>query len=500
MASVALDRFDDTMSFLGLAGGKWQAREYLPLNPKRSDHAAGSFSINAETGAWGDFAMGERGRDLVSLAAYLLDEKNGEAARALADHFGIAVPARKAGAPASERGTGKGKASPAPRKPPSGPESRPTTAASENSAGEAIMPVPDDAPPPPKAHPKLRAPARQWEYRDAAGRLLFLVCRFDLAEGGKEIRPLSLRRLPSGKVEWRWLGAAPPRPLYGLDRLAARSADPAMICEGEKAADAAAVLFPDHVAVTSPNGAKAADKADWSPLAGRRCVLFPDADEAGEGYAVEVCKRLHQVGAVEVLRFDASILLTLPDGAARERLPEGWDAADAVVDGFTPELVAARVAAMAEAFKPMPDNQHQAATNKSDGDAEGATAPARPHFDVDDRGVWFVSTDKEGNQLRPQWVCTPLEILARVRDPSNRGWGKLVEFADPDGVVHREIIADELLSGDGAELERKLRGWGLQIAPKRRNSLLEYLITSRPKQRARVTGRTGWHEGESGMV
>lgn len=500
VASVALDRFDDTMTILGLGGGKWQAREYLPLNPKRSDHAAGSFSINAETGAWGDFATGDRGRDLVSLAAYLWDEKNGEAARSLADHFDIAVPARKAGAPASERNTGKGKASPAPRKSPSGPESRPATAASENSAGEAIMPVPDDAPPPPKAHPKLGAPTRQWEYRDAAGRALFLVCRFDLAEGGKEIRPLSLRRLPSGKIEWRWLGAAPPRPLYGLDRLAARPADPAMICEGEKAADAAAVLFPDHVAVTSPNGAKAADKADWSPLAGRRCVLFPDADAAGDAYAVEVCTRLHQVGAAEVLRLDASIFLALPDGTVRERLPEGWDAADAVGDGFSSELVAVRVAAMAEAFKPMPDNQHQAATNKSDGDAEGAPAPARPHFEVDDRGVWFVSTDKEGNQLRPQWVCTPLEILARVRDPSNRGWGKLVEFADPDGVAHREIIADELLSGDGAELERKLRGWGLQIAPKRRNSLLEYLITSRPKQRARVTGRTGWHEGESGMV
>lgn len=501
VASVALDRFDDTMSFLGLAGGKWQAREYLPLNPKRSDHAAGSFSINAETGAWGDFATGERGRDLVSLAAYLLDEKNGEAARALADHFGIVVPARKAGAPASERGIGKGNGSPAPKKSPSGPDSRPASSAPANSAGEAIMPVPDGAPPPPKSHPKLGAPARQWEYRDASGRLLFLVCRFDLAEGGKEIRPLSLRRLPDGKEQWRWLGAAPPRPLYGLDRLAARPDASVMICEGEKAADAAAVLFPDHVTITSPNGAKAADKADWSPLAGRRCVLFPDADAAGDGYAIEVCTRLHQVGAAEVLRLDASIFLTLPDGAVRERLPEGWDAADAEVDGFSSELVAVRVAAIGEAFKPMAVDQHQAAgSSKGNGGGEAATAPAKPHFNVDTRGVWFVGTDKEGNSTRPQWVCAPLEVIACVRDPSNRGWGKFVEFADPDGVTHREIIADELLSGDGAELERKLRGWGLQIAPKRRNSLLEYLITSRPKQRARVTGRTGWHEGETGMV
>lgn len=497
VAAAALDRFDDTMAFLGLGGGKWQMKEYLPLNPKRSDHAAGSFSINSDTGAWGDFATGDRGRDLVSLAAYLRDEKNGEAARALAEHFGIVVPARKDGAPASDRQFGKGKASPVPAKSPSGPDSRGHGQASGNSAGDAVTPVPDDAPLPPQAHPRLGVPARQWPYLDAAGRLLFLVCRFELGDGRKDIRPLSLRRLASGKLEWKWCGVDQPRPLYGLDRLAARPADPVMVCEGEKAADAAGVLFPDHVAITSPNGAKAADKADWSPLAGRRCVLFPDADEPGEAYAREVAKRLHQAKVAEVMRLDTSILYELPDGKPREHLPDGWDAADAAADGFTAEVVAARLASSAEAFKPM---EAQSGTPMASGTTAADPAPAKPHFDVDARGVWFVGTDKEGNPMRPQWVCASLEVLARVRDPSNRGWGKLVQFSDPDNVTHREIIADELLSGDGSELERKLRGWGLQIAPKRRNSLLEYLITSRPKQRARVTSRTGWHEGEPGQV
>lgn len=497
VAAIALDRFDTTMAFLGLAGGKWQGREYLPLNPKRADHAAGSFSINADTGAWGDFATGDRGRDLVSLAAYLWDEKQSEAARRLAAHFDIDVPTRKDGPPVGERKPGKGCISPAPEKSHGGSDSRP--AAPALSAGEIVMPVPDDAPPLPKVHSKMGAPARHWEYRDASGRLLFLVCRFELSDGGKDIRPLSLRRMPSGKLEWRWLGVAPPRPLYGLDRLAARLDAPVMICEGEKAADAAAVLFPDYVVITSPNGAKAADKADWSPLVGRRCALWPDADEAGEAYAVEVAKRLRQAGAAEVSRLDASIVLALPNGSARDRLPEGWDAADAVGDGFTAELVAARLAASAEPFKPMGDDLRPPDV-ADDASREAEAAMVRPHFDLDARGVWFVGTDKEGNPTRPQWVCAPLEILARVRDPNNRGWGKLVEFSDPDGITHREVIADELLSGDGAELERKLRGWGLQIAPKRRNSLLEYLITSRPRQRARVTGRTGWHEGADGLV
>ncbi len=53
------------------------------------------------------------------------------------------------------------------------------------------------------------------------------------------------------------------------------------VSEGEKAADTAQRIFPDHVAVTSPGGAKAAGKADWGPLAGRRVVIWPDNDEPG---------------------------------------------------------------------------------------------------------------------------------------------------------------------------------------------------------------------------
>ena len=53
-----------------------------------------------------------------------------------------------------------------------------------------------------------------------------------------------------------------PRPLYGLDRLAARPDAPVIVCEGEKAADAAERLFPEYVAVTSPNGAGSPHCAD----------------------------------------------------------------------------------------------------------------------------------------------------------------------------------------------------------------------------------------------
>ena len=61
-------------------------------------------------------------------------------------------------------------------------------------------------------------------------------------------------------------------------------------CEGEKAADAALKI--GLVATTSAHGSQSADKTDWSPLAGKQCVILPDNDDAGEKYAEAVAANL----------------------------------------------------------------------------------------------------------------------------------------------------------------------------------------------------------------
>jgi hypothetical protein len=83
---------------------------------------------------------------------------------------------------------------------------------------------------------------------------------------------------------------AAKRPLYGLQGLSERLFVPVVVCEGEKAADAATRLLPGFAAVTSPNGSKSAGKADWSPLKGRAVTIWPDADSAGLEYARHVAK------------------------------------------------------------------------------------------------------------------------------------------------------------------------------------------------------------------
>ena len=89
VAAAAPSRFDTVVDWLGIGGGKNHGREYLPINPTRPDMKPGSFSINMDTGAWADFASGDKGGDLVSLVAYLHGIKQGEAADRLAEFLGI---------------------------------------------------------------------------------------------------------------------------------------------------------------------------------------------------------------------------------------------------------------------------------------------------------------------------------------------------------------------------------------------------------------------------
>lgn len=72
-----------------LPDGKILGHEFTALNPKRNDHKAGSFKVNLITGRWSDFATGDRGGDIVSLAAYLADLSQSDAAKAILRMVGV---------------------------------------------------------------------------------------------------------------------------------------------------------------------------------------------------------------------------------------------------------------------------------------------------------------------------------------------------------------------------------------------------------------------------
>ncbi len=477
VAAAALADFDGAMSVLGLAGGKNQGREYLPLNPKRSDHKPGSFTINRDSGAWSDFATGDKGGDLVALAAYVWDCRQGEAAERLGAQYGIAKPNAQEQRQPGERQAANGTMQ---------------ASAEKQAAADAVclMPIPDDAPPPPVAHSRHGKPAGRWAYRDAAGVVCFYHDRYEPKGERKQFAPLSLWRSPDGRLAWQFKAPAAPRPLLGLPELAAAEAGcPVVIVEGEKARDAAAVLFDGQPVITWQGGAQAVSKADWSPLAGRECWLWPDNDPAGEKAMRDVAAALAAVKAekIAVFKLEAFARRAIEaNGAAAlgdaDPLADGDDAADLLARGWT--------AAHAALLMQNPDTLRllEPAAGKAEA-SKASEAPTTGRFQLDAKGVWLIETDRA-----PRWVCAPVEPVAMVRDPKNSGWGLLVEFFDPDKTLHRVIVPAALFRGDGAEVAGLLLDQGLRIAPRGRPALVEFLQTASPKGRARVTQRTGWHD------
>ena len=142
--------------------------------------------------------------------------------------------------------------------------------------------------------------------------------------------PLSLRRSVRG-LRWFWKALPAPRPLYGLDHLAARPEAPVLICEGEKAADAAQKIFPGHVVVTSRRRRGGA-QSRLGNLKGREVLIWPDYDQSGADYAREVAEILSDMGCV-VSVIDVSQLVDIDGGKrAAERTVDGWDAVDAITE------------------------------------------------------------------------------------------------------------------------------------------------------------------------
>ncbi len=72
-----------------LPDGRLLGHEYTARNPTRADRRPGSFRINVHNGRWADFATGDKGGDVVSLAAYLSGTGQAEAARSLAEMLGV---------------------------------------------------------------------------------------------------------------------------------------------------------------------------------------------------------------------------------------------------------------------------------------------------------------------------------------------------------------------------------------------------------------------------
>ncbi|EMN5285265.1 MULTISPECIES: phage/plasmid primase, P4 family [Gammaproteobacteria] len=152
----------------------------------------------------------------------------------------------------------------------------------------------------------------KWDYLDEAGHLIAVVYRYDPPGQKKQFRPWDAKR--------RKMTPPDPRPLYNQPGMA--SAAQAVLVEGEKCAQA--LIDVGIVATTAMHGANApVDKTDWSPLSGKAVLIWPDRDKPGWEYATLAAQAILSAGA------KSCHILYPPEEAA-----EGWDAADAIAEGF----------------------------------------------------------------------------------------------------------------------------------------------------------------------
>lgn len=153
----------------------------------------------------------------------------------------------------------------------------------------------------------------RWDYLSPAGELLCTVYRFDPPGQRKVFQPWDVVR---GKMAW----PEAPRPLFNLPGL--REATEVVLAEGEKAAFA--LMGVGVCATTAMNGSGGiVDKTDWTPLAGKHVLIWPDNDAEGEDYAKRAASMIAKTGAKKVE------ILKPPAGR-----PEKWDGADAVAEGL----------------------------------------------------------------------------------------------------------------------------------------------------------------------
>lgn len=194
---------------------------------------------------------------------------------------------------------------------------------------------------------RLGEPSRIFPIRDLDGSVIAYECRYEEPDGTKEVRIWSYGKRGDKPARWGVGHLNSPRPLYGLEQLPKRPNDPLLITEGPKKADSGKVMLPTYVSISWTGGANAWHKHDWSPCRGRTVLIFPDNDEPGITAAEKLAALLHDPKGI-----GCKVRIIDPN-----RMPDGWDIADAEKEGWSTEKLIEWAKPRARDYAPNPAPQ-----------------------------------------------------------------------------------------------------------------------------------------------
>lgn len=478
IATLALAYFDEVIEdFLGLEG-EHRGKRYMALNPTRGDCNLGSFVIHPESGQFIDFADPDdcKGGDLIALTAYVRDCSQSVAANQLLDFLASLEAEVEYGGNQSSNDT-----------------VAPTS--SNPEAGVAAMRPITQILPAFEAQRFLRngdAVEARYDYTDGSGQLCFAVLRIRKADGRKSFLPISVAIEADGRPTWTAKMPTGLRPLFGLPSLSgASSTTTVFVTEGEKAAQALQAMVPNSPVLTSASGSMAASKSDWSPLAGRDVVIWPDNDPAGQRYQQDVIRLVRAIDpptSISVVDVEALLraVCSLKGWAFEEKVDEfkGWDAADAAALGLEPEVLIALIEEASE-----PNSQPPGSTKKQSGDPiTGVEWPSGKRYRMTN-GVVEVYKAKESTWVQ---VCTSLEIVRQLRDSEGTGWSLELVITATDGVSKTMVLPKAWLT-DGPRMRAHFFDNGVLIF--NWTEFFDYLGHAVPSETHELVRRVGWHDG-----
>lgn len=267
-----------------VSGGELTGREYRAASIYGGKGT--SFSFNVDTQKWADFAaQGHQGGDVISLVATIKNLKQFDAAKELAEKYSFT-----------------------------------TDDSARNHIPSFIM-------------PNLGKPEHVYIYRNVLNQPTHAVPRYVLNEkkaNGKFKK--EFRQWHFSDEQNKWIAKATEiTPLYNLHLIHAFPEKKVVVCEGEKAAEAAQKVLGDVHYVTTcwMAGTKETNikKVNLSPLFGRNVVLWPDNDEVGFQAMAFIANHIAQAAA------------TINIINAKPTDPETFDAADLLDMGLSkPEI------------------------------------------------------------------------------------------------------------------------------------------------------------------